>query len=103
VERTLASLTEIEPGDDGAGVYVVHSVGAMVKVGATRNMRKRMKSLNTGNPEKLRIVAFLTRDPRDELLFHVLFAATRKRREWFRADAALVAAILVARKRMSAP
>jgi hypothetical protein len=84
-----------------ASVYFVRAGGPAgpIKVGFTRNLAKRMESLQNGCPEELAVIhtvacgtVLAARDLERRL--HVRFAALRIRSsEWFREDAAILAAI----------
>jgi hypothetical protein len=74
-------------------VYFVESeVTNLIKIGVARDMTARLRALQTGSPDKLKVVA-LIRDPDPKRLeheLHVRFRRSRSHGEWFAASADLV-------------
>ncbi len=67
-----------------------------IKIGYAADVAKRVRTLQTGNPTPLQLVGAIPGTMTDESRYHRRFAAFRvhpDRREWFRADAELVAAV----------
>lgn len=70
-------------------VYFIQAVsGGPVKIGSAWEPEKRLGSLQTGNPEALRIIGLMYDQP--ERFFHEKFAHLRLRGEWFRPDPELL-------------
>lgn len=88
------------PHPHAPGVYVVHALrgGLRVKVGRAVNIAKRSSSLQSGNPQPLRLIAILSDDPGKERVFHERFAEHRVAGEWFNAVGSVRDAILRARR-----
>jgi hypothetical protein len=63
-------------------VYAV-AAGGLVKFGRTRQLRRRMESLQTGSPLPLTLVAAKPGGSRMEREAHRAFAAKRRHGEWF--------------------
>jgi len=52
-------------------LYIIQSdVTGMIKVGRSKNPDKRLKQLQTGNPNKLRLIAFFKGEGWKEKLIH---------------------------------
>jgi hypothetical protein len=68
-------------------VYLIRSGDTRYyKIGRTKNLTKRLSSLQTGNPDLLTIIA-TCRGSRDlETFFHSKYSSMRVRREWFQLD-----------------
>ncbi len=64
------------PQATGAGVYVLREVGTnYVKIGTTVKFQSRYVSMaRADNPRPLRFMGWLSRDPRDEKIFHEKYA-----------------------------
>jgi len=66
-------------------VYIAHTVGTNnYKIGSTRDIRKRLSSLKTGNPH-IAVIATKQSINRksDERMLHKIFADSRIAGEWF--------------------
>ncbi|MFJ6486308.1 GIY-YIG nuclease family protein [Streptomyces sp. NPDC091682] len=76
-------MTSPAPGGDSY-VYVIGSVeSTRVKIGTSVNPKKRLKELQTGNPERLEL-RWCTSGGRElETMLHQAFAAHRVEGEWF--------------------
>lgn len=85
-----------------AGVYFVRA-GDSVKIGTSTNIAARIRSLQTGCPVPLELLAVAKGGQAEEAEFHRRFAQLRKNGEWFRADGQLLRFIdhFVARKETS--
>lgn len=73
----------------GHFVYIIESAAGLVKVGIAGNLEKRLRSLQTGSPHKLRLVdAFFLPDKKFaktvENQAHERFSFSRAEGEWFR-------------------
>lgn len=81
---TDSTLT-FETPPDSAGVYCVSYVALpdLVKIGRSRNIRKRIESFATGAPGGVVLRAILSLDPDDEKSFHRQFAEHHFDGEWF--------------------
>lgn len=65
-------------------VYVIAQVGtSRVKIGYTRNVASRLKTLQTSNPYKLEVLWQTAGDMRLEETLHRRFAKHRTQGEWF--------------------
>lgn len=84
--RTHPILT-FETPPDSAGVYCVSYVALpdLVKIGRSKNIRKRIESFATGAPGGVVLRAILSLNPDDETAFHQRFAEHRFKGEWFSA------------------
>lgn len=69
---------------DGFIYYVMSSETCRMKIGFTRGHPiKRLKSLQTGSPTKLGVVAYHPGDEETERKLHAEFKADRLHGEWF--------------------
>lgn len=67
-------------------IYFIESRRAKaIKIGLARDPEKRLRTLQTASPTKLRLIATCPGGPREEMLMHRRFASIRLRGEWFRA------------------
>lgn len=72
---------------DTGAVYVIGArPGGKVKLGWSRDLTQRLRQLQTGNPERLRILAFTPGSQVVERALHREFADLREGGEWFRDD-----------------
>lgn len=71
-----------------SGVYVVLA-GAFIKIGRASNIADRIRSLQTSQPLKLKLIAIASTNPLDEKRFHAQLSRSRARArsEWFQLDA----------------
>lgn len=69
----------------GKGVYFIQgSEGGPIKIGCSNDVQGRLSGLQTANPDRLAIIAFIPDVGRDfEQTLHLQFARHRVRREWF--------------------
>lgn len=66
-------------------VYFVQGhEGGPVKIGVTSDIDKRLKALQTGHPDFLRLLRWVPGDAVTEASFHARFASLRMTGEWFR-------------------
>lgn len=79
---------EIDPSRT-AGVYFVRA-GAVVKVGTSQDVRARLRTLQTGCPEPLQLLAVMRGGRAEEAEVHRLFDYLRIHGEWFRAEPELM-------------
>ena len=85
-------ISEVDVHDLPADRYVYvmqESISKRYKIGISKDPERRLKELNTGNPEKLILVhAYLATDKgyQSEVLAHKLYELERIRSEWFRSD-----------------
>ena len=65
-------------------IYLI-SDGTFIKIGITSNIRKRIKNLQTGNPNKLKVIFTYYVDNAEqlEMELHKKFKRKRKAGEWF--------------------
>jgi len=64
-------------------IYFVRS-GKFIKIGTSIDPNKRLGSLQTANPNKLKVRAVLNGGYKTEIGLHQLFEKSRIRGEWFR-------------------
>lgn len=69
-------------------VYFIRS-GESVKIGFTRDVKKRHQQLKTGDPNKTTILASVPGTRDTEAYFHQMFAEYRTTGEWFRYEGEL--------------
>jgi len=82
-------MTENGISSPVAHVYFIGADRALVKIGIARNVRKRLWSLQTGYPAKLRLLASVAGNETLERRYHAMFADTHVHGEWFRRSAAM--------------
>lgn len=87
-ERQQASAERIVRPPTREKVYVVRA-DQHVKIGTTRDVPTRMRSLQTANPGKVELLATLSGDASVEARLHRRFAAQAERGEWFRLEGEL--------------
>lgn len=63
--------------------YFIGSQTGPIKIGWTRDVKKRLRTLQTGHPFKLEILATTTGGEIAEARYHVKFADYRLKGEWF--------------------
>ncbi len=81
--RTVAAVTSSTPGGDSY-VYVIGSAGSTrVKIGTSVSPEKRLKELQTGNPDRLEVLWSTFGGRELEGLLHRAFADHRIEGEWF--------------------
>ncbi|MFJ3697378.1 GIY-YIG nuclease family protein [Streptomyces sp. NPDC090052] len=70
VPRTVAAVTSSTPGDDSS-VYVIGSAGSTrVKIGTSVSPEKRLKELQTGNPDRPEVLWYTAGGRELEALLH---------------------------------
>jgi hypothetical protein len=65
-------------------VYLIDDGAYSYKIGYARDPEKRLKLLQCGHPDQLRIAAVVEGTKRTERELHELFSGDRLRGEWFR-------------------
>ncbi|WP_217550094.1 GIY-YIG nuclease family protein [Streptomyces sp. GbtcB6] len=76
-------MTSSAPGGDSY-VYVIGSVGSTrVKIGTSVSPKKRLKELQTGNPDRLEVLWCTLGGRKLEAHLHQAFADYRREGEWF--------------------
>lgn len=87
--KTLLLRAQAAPrsaSPDAKGVYCVRS-GEFVKIGKTIvGVGRRLRGLQTGNPEAVELLGMLSDNPAHEAKFHQRFAEYRSHGEWFKID-----------------
>lgn len=73
-------------------VYFIRA-GDFVKVGVTVDIHRRMHTLSTASPIELELLGVIEGDAEYERHVHAVLAEFHHRREWFRAEPDLLAAI----------
>lgn len=66
-----------------AGYVYFAAQGRWVKIGFATNLERRIKALQSGNPERIEIIHSEAGTLRDEHAYHLRFATYRKSGEWF--------------------
>lgn len=64
-------------------VYAIRGARGLVKIGTTRDLGKRLASLQTGSPVKLKLVAVGPGDRELEQRLHEKYKHRRRVGEWF--------------------
>lgn len=97
--RSLQKHIDIEnksiniENSSGNIVYFIKSSDA-IKIGTTNgNANKRLKELQTGNPENLILIGQCNGGVETEAMLHRVLGSYHKRGEWFRADPDLISII----------
>ena len=68
-------------------LYIIQSdVTGMIKIGRSSNPQKRLKQLQTGNPNCLKLIASFKGEGWKEKLIHEELKRWRKKGEWFSYD-----------------
>tara|TARA_B100000085_G_C18500857_1_gene495419 strand:- start:895 stop:1200 length:306 start_codon:yes stop_codon:yes gene_type:complete len=68
-------------------LYIIQSdVTGMIKIGRSKNPRKRLKQLQTGNPNKLKLIAAFEGQGWREKIIHERLSRYRLEGEWFSYD-----------------
>lgn len=87
---SLLSSIDVEDLPEDRYVYVAQEeISGRYKIGISKDPERRVKELNIGNPEKLKLVhAYLATEDgyQSEILAHKLFEDSRIRSEWFGSD-----------------
>lgn len=66
-------------------VYLIQcTVTGLIKIGTARNVKQRLRALQTGSPTPLKVLCHTLGSKRDEYLLHDWFAQDRQAGEWFR-------------------
>src|SRR5258707_622815 len=85
-KNSAPRLPKLYPGDTGY-VYVMQLVGFnSVKIGWSTAPLARLKTMQTGAPDRIRVLAWLPGLPKLERLLHKAFAAQRHNGEWFKIE-----------------
>jgi hypothetical protein len=85
LERRLdraPAATLAAPAPPGS-VYFIQAGGGDIKIGFSDNPAKRLAQLQTGQPQRLRLLATIPGDARREREIHARFARHRRQGEWF--------------------
>ena len=65
-------------------LYIIQSdVTGMIKIGRSKDPQKRLKQLQTGNPNKLKLIAYFEGEGWREKLLHEHLSSHRLEGEWF--------------------
>src|SRR5262249_26111076 len=99
LQAQLDTLTEIRTGEREPCVYFLQARhGGPVKIGFTQDLAGRVRTLSTGSPAPLRVVAVMEGGtPDTEAELHSTFAGSRLQGEWFRLTKDLVEYIITLR------
>lgn len=75
-------------------IYFIQATrSGLIKIGSASDPRGRLRSLQTGSPERLRLIGHIPGGTARERQLHDQFAADRSHGEWFVPSAELVAFI----------
>ena len=66
--------------------FIQSDLTGMIKIGRSKNPKKRLLQLQTGNPNKLRLVAFFKGMGWQEKILHERLSFYRLEGEWFSYD-----------------
>lgn len=81
----VASAEETEPPPRPSSVYFIAPESPVrMKIGKANDVRARLRGLQTGSPERLKIWATMPGDECEEKRLHRRFAHLREHGEWFR-------------------
>lgn len=72
--------------------------GGPIKIGRSRNVKKRLYAVQTSSPQKVRLLAVLGGEGWNEKVWHSVFRDLRMSGEWFEPDDDLLKAINLAAK-----
>ena len=93
-ERPLIVFAEYkeeqsENGNKSGNIYILESSG-YYKIGITKNIKSRLNSLQTANPNKIKLVhsKFISNYDEHECFLHQVFNNSKKNGEWFDLDEA---------------
>lgn len=89
--RAPATIKQADVAPPGF-VYFVHN-GEHVKIGWSKDWKGRLRTLQTSNPAKLKIMLVIVGSRADEGDLHAEFQADRVRGEWYRPTQQIVAFI----------
>ena len=70
-------------------VYFIYD-NSNIKIGFTKNIKKRMKELQTSNSNKLMLLGYINGDINKEQFLHNQFKNYQILNEWFKPDQALI-------------
>jgi hypothetical protein len=73
--------------------FVATECRRFVKIGRTRNLERRLRSLRSSSPVPLVMLKVLPGHHRTEQVYHDTFHVNRLNGEWFAADAGMLAFI----------
>ena len=66
-------------------LYIIQSdLTGMIKIGRSINPQKRLKQLQTGNPNKLKLIALFENQGWKEKILHERLSTFRLEGEWFK-------------------
>ncbi|MEW4468984.1 GIY-YIG nuclease family protein [Parasphingorhabdus sp. JC815] len=66
------------------------TVGAMVKIGTTRDLKRRLGQIQSSSPVIVKILGVVEGDRNTEIDYHMRFAVDKSHGEWFTASARMV-------------
>jgi hypothetical protein len=87
--RDLAALWRPTAGRKVYFIGTENREGRHVKIGLAFDPEKRLRALQTGHSQRLRVLAWLRGEREDEARLHRKFYRTRVQGEWFRITPAL--------------
>jgi len=66
--------------------FIQQGIDGPIKIGTTDDINKRIATLQTGSPHKLRLIGVIEGDQEKERQLHNFFSAYRLTGEWFAPD-----------------
>lgn len=80
---TLPSTIQKPETSKPSYVYFIEA-GDLVKIGVTKDVTKRLASLQTGSPARLNMIGFIPGTDKEEKELHRKFSSHRSHGEWFK-------------------
>jgi len=78
-----ATRRNSEPAHEGK-LYAIADSHGHIKVGFTRNLKRRMRAIRTHQAQPIELIATWSGDRRDEACFHTSASQFRTHGEWYR-------------------
>ena len=72
------------PTNEPLVYFIQQGEHGYIKIGMAGDPKKRLQSLQTSNPEPLRLLAVVEGGRQQEMIYHARFGDNRVRGEWFR-------------------
>lgn len=87
IQNVIDAIFNIDIEENGNFIYLAReSISGRIKIGVSKNPEKRVKQLNTGNPEIIELIAKYSANEqpyKSEAILHDAFKKTRLHGEWF--------------------
>lgn len=84
--QRLATGERLTPADVDGWVYLIGCRPDRIKIGFSKDYRRRFASILTGSPDPLDLLMAIPGSREDEQRLHRAFGPWRIRREWFESD-----------------